>query len=58
MAGNGDDLDFDGTNAPLEELGVQAYHISAEELYEIPEIRDLPVEAVITKNSEYKGTLP
>jgi hypothetical protein len=44
MAGNGDGLDFDGTKAPQKELGVQAHHITAEELFDLPEIRDLLLE--------------
>ena len=48
IAGNGDILDFDAANAPQDELAVQTHHITAEELYDIPEIRDLLLEAGVT----------
>jgi hypothetical protein len=57
MAGNGDILDFDTTNAPQDELAVQAHHITAEELYDIPAIRDLLLEAGITRDSRANLTM-
>jgi hypothetical protein len=57
MAGNGDILDFDATNAPQDELAVQTHHITAEELYDIPEIRDLLLEAGIALDSRANLTI-
>ena len=57
MAGNGDILDFDAANAPQDELAVQTHHITAEELYDIPEIRDLLLEAGITRDSRANLTI-
>jgi ABC-type transport system substrate-binding protein len=50
MADNSE-LDFDPTDAPQEVLGVQAHHISAQDLYKFSAIRDLLNDAGITINS-------
>jgi hypothetical protein len=57
MAGNGDILDFDTTNAPQDELAVQTHHITAEELFKIPAIKNLLEEAGITRDSRANLTI-